>query len=36
MHDRVESLVRAQLARLHEGRPLLNVVDVSGPAAASR
>ena len=36
MHDRVESLVRAQLACLQEGRPLLNVVDVSGPAAESR
>lgn len=30
MHDRVEALVREQVARLQAGRPLLNVVDVSG------
>jgi phosphoglycerate dehydrogenase-like enzyme len=36
MHDRVEALVREQVARLQSGRPLINVVDVSGPAAASR
>jgi phosphoglycerate dehydrogenase-like enzyme len=30
MHDRVEALVREQVARLQDGRPLLNVVDVSG------
>jgi phosphoglycerate dehydrogenase-like enzyme len=36
MHDRVEALVREQIARLQSGRPLVNVVDVSGPAAASR
>jgi phosphoglycerate dehydrogenase-like enzyme len=35
MHDRVEALVREQVARLQSGRPLVNVVDVSGPAAAS-
>ena len=36
MHDRVEALVRDQVARLQAGRPLANVVDVSGPAAGSR
>jgi phosphoglycerate dehydrogenase-like enzyme len=36
MHDRVEALVREQIARLQSGRPLLNVVDVSGPAEGSR
>lgn len=36
MHDRVEGLVREQVARLQTGRPLLNVVDVSGREAASR
>lgn len=30
MHDRVEALVREQVARLQAGRPLLNVVEVSG------
>jgi phosphoglycerate dehydrogenase-like enzyme len=30
MHDRVEALVREQVARLQTGRPLLNVVDVRG------
>ncbi|MGH3458202.1 NAD(P)-dependent oxidoreductase [Aeromicrobium sp.] len=29
MHDRVEALVRAQVARLQAGEPLINVVDVS-------
>ena len=29
MHDRVEALVREQVARLQSGRPLLHVVDVS-------
>jgi phosphoglycerate dehydrogenase-like enzyme len=29
MHDRVEALVREQVARLESGRPLLHVVDVS-------
>ena len=36
MHDRVEALVREQIARLQSGQPLVNVVDVSGPAAESR
>jgi phosphoglycerate dehydrogenase-like enzyme len=36
MHDRVEALVREQIARLQSGRPLANVVDVSGPAAGSQ
>ena len=35
MHDRVEALVREQIARLQSGQPLANVVDVSGPAAGS-
>ncbi len=30
MHDRVEALVREQVARLQSGRPLINVVDVRG------
>jgi phosphoglycerate dehydrogenase-like enzyme len=30
MHDRVEALVRDQVERLQTGRPLLNVVDVTG------
>lgn len=30
MHDRVEAMVREQVARLQAGRPLMNVVDVSG------
>ena len=36
MHDRVESLVREQVARLQDGRPLLNVVDVRAAGPASR
>lgn len=36
MHDRVEALVREQIARLQSGRPLVNVVDVSGRAGESR
>jgi hypothetical protein len=36
MHDRVEALVREQIARLQSGRPLVNVVDVSGRTAGSR
>lgn len=36
MHDRVEALVREQIARLQSGQPLVNVVDVSGRAAGSR
>jgi phosphoglycerate dehydrogenase-like enzyme len=36
MHDRVEALVRDQVARLQTGQPLANVVDVSGPAGAHR
>jgi len=36
MHDRVEALVREQIARLQSGRPLMNVIDVSGRAEGSR
>ncbi len=36
MHDRVEALVRDQVARLQSGQPLANVVDVSGPGGAHR
>ena len=36
MHDRVEALVREQISRLQSGQPLVNVVDVSGPAGESR
>ncbi|MGA9103020.1 2-hydroxyacid dehydrogenase [Aeromicrobium sp.] len=36
MHDRVEALVRDQVARLQSGRPLANVVDVSERAEAPR
>jgi phosphoglycerate dehydrogenase-like enzyme len=36
MHDRVEALVRDQVARLQSGRPLANVVDVSEQAEAPR
>lgn len=36
MHDRVEAIVREQVARLETGRPLLHVVDVSAEAAATR
>jgi phosphoglycerate dehydrogenase-like enzyme len=36
MHDRVETLVRDQVARLQSGQPLANVVDVSGSAGAHR
>jgi phosphoglycerate dehydrogenase-like enzyme len=36
MHDRVEALVRDQVARLQSGRPLANAVDVSGQVEAPR
>lgn len=36
MHDRVEALVRDQVARLQAGEPLLNVVDVRRSRATSR